>query len=236
MKLRLILGAFACMFVSAQGAVTLTLSNGTSGALSNFATGAGTSSDVSNVTNRMVWGILVDSSGNGFTAGGYNSGFSLAANNTGIALSDKSSVLTDDVLYIASAVMASSSTAIDAPAPGEVAANQNRLLSFTSLNYNVGLGVTAGDKIAIIWFDTTTLGGTAPNGMKYGVFQLPHTTDGTEFVDVLPTDNGGSYVFAPAFAGSDSLKTMAFTAGVPEPSAALLGAIGVLGLLRRRRN
>jgi MYXO-CTERM domain-containing protein len=241
MKLKLTIVAMACLAASAQGAISITFSNGTQGALSNFLNGAGSSSDINNVANRMVWGLLVDTDGDGFdsiTSGNsYNGGFSLAANANGFALSLNTSVITDDVLYIGSALMASSSTAINTPV-GEVPANQNRILSFTGFNYNAGLGVNAGDKIAIIWFDATSLGGTANNGMRYGIFDLPNVLfDGVNSVAVLPTDNGGSYTFAPAFAGPDSAKAMAYTLGpIPEPSAALLGALGALGLLRRRRN
>src|SRR5687768_7032152 len=128
MKLRLIFAASACMIASSQAAVTLAFSNSTSGALSNFQNGAGSSTDVNNITNRLVWGVLVDSGGDGFdsivNSTSYKSGFSLAANATGFALSLNTNVVTDDVLYIASATMASSSTAINTPV-GEVPANQN---------------------------------------------------------------------------------------------------------------
>jgi len=243
MKLNLVLGALACMVVSANAAITITFSNNTTGALSNFLNGAGSSTDPTNVANRMVWGILVDAAGDGFDAitssTSYDNGFSLAANANGFALNLNTTVATDDVLYVASAVMASSNTAINTPL-GEVPANQNRLLSFTGFNYNTVLGVNAGDRIAIIWFDTLTLGGTAADQLKYGIYELPNVSydGGTNFANVLTTDNGGAYVFASAFAGADSAKSMGYTLGspIPEPSAALLGAIGALGLLRRRRN
>jgi len=47
----------------------------------------------------------------------------------------------------------------------------------------------------------------------------------------------GSYSYASVFDGPDAAKNMAYTLGVavPEASTALLGALGALGLLRRRR-
>lgn len=242
MKTKLILGFLSAMVISANGAITIAFTNPSTGTLSNFQNGAGSSSDPLNVSNRMVWGILVDSQRDGFdsiTSGlSYKSGFSLAANSAGLALSLNTSVVTDDVLYIAGSVMASTNTATNLPNTGESPANQNRILSFTGFNFNAGLGVDAGDKIAIIWFNQLALGGTTTDGLKYGIYELPSVLfDATNFANVLPADNGGSYTFAPAFAGADPSKAMGYALGViPEPSSAFLGLVGALGLLRRRRN
>jgi len=56
-------------------------------------------------------------------------------------------------------------------------------------------------------------GGTAPQFGSFGTF----------------TGNASGF-------GSSTFQTLQLAAVVPEPSAALLGAIGALGLLRRRRN
>jgi hypothetical protein len=99
----------------------------------------------------------------------------------------------------------------------------NRLLSFTAMNYSAG--VAQGKPYAIVWFDKIAVGGTSFEGQGYGVFQTGLT---------LPADPG-TYNVSTNFAGADSLKTMDYALSVPEPSAALLGALGALGLLRRRR-
>jgi len=229
MKTKLIVGSLLCMAASAHAAITMSFSS-SSAALGNFQNGAGSADNA-----RMVWGIVVDSAGDGFDATALNpylNGFGLAANATGIQLSTTTGGLCDDVLYVASAVMAQNAAVTDGAPIG-----QNRILSFTGLTLNAGLGVNTGDKMAIIWFDTLALGGTATLGEKYGLYELPHTdAGGGLFVDLVPLD-GTNNAFSPAFAGVDPPKSMGFAAGapIPEPSAALLGALGALGLLRRRR-
>ena len=47
---------------------------------------------------------------------------------------------------------------------------------------------------------------------------------------------GGTSITGASFGAPGSANKLNFTMAVPEPSTALLGAIGVLGLLRRRRN
>ena len=106
---------------------------------------------------------------------------------------------------------------------------------------------------AIVWFNTLTTAGSetvAPDSAYFGiarggdwVFPAADTgsfTFGTggSNLDQLTLAAGGSANAATAASG----QSVAFaTAGtslsfVPEPSAALLGALGALGLLRRRRN
>ena len=106
---------------------------------------------------------------------------------------------------------------------------------------------------AIVWFNTLTAAGAqteAPNGEYFGIarggdWTFPAADSGTftfgtgsTNLDQITLAAGGSTSAATAASG----QSVAFaTAGtslqfVPEPSAALLGALGALGLLRRRRN
>jgi hypothetical protein len=106
---------------------------------------------------------------------------------------------------------------------------------------------------AIVWFNTLTTAGaeaTAPAGTYFGIarggdWTFPAADSGSytfgtsgSSLDQITLAAGGSTSAATAAAG----QSVAFaTAGtslsfVPEPSAALLGALGALGLLRRRRN
>jgi MYXO-CTERM domain-containing protein len=106
---------------------------------------------------------------------------------------------------------------------------------------------------AIVWFNTLTTAGAqteAPAGEYFGIarggdWTFPASDSGTysfgttgASLDQITLAAGGSANAATAAAG----QSVAFaTAGtslqfVPEPSAALLGALGALGLLRRRRN
>lgn len=232
MKIKHILFPMLCLASAAQGAVSLQFSS-TSNYLSNFLNGAGSSNGAG---ARMAWGLVVDAAGDGFDGTAldpYAGGFSLAANANGLALNTLSGGVSDDVLYIASAVMAQNTAATDGSEIG-----MNRVLTFSGMNFNAGLGVGTGDQYALIWFDVLAVGGTANNGLKYGLFNPPSTNlPGVGPANALPADPG-TYVLGPAFAGPDPAKAMEYTLGVavPEPSAALLGAIGALGLLRRRRN
>lgn len=231
MKARLLILPILCLAASAQGAVTLGLSS-TTNYLGNFLNGAGSANGAS---ARMVWGLIVDADRNGFAGGvdaanPYMNGFSLAANVNGLALTTLTGGASDDVLYIASAVMAQNANATDGSAIGD-----NRLLTFTGMIYSGA--VNAGDNYAIVWFDQLALGGTAPKDLKYGIY-TPPATDVASFgkANLLPADPG-NYNIGAVFAGPDAAKTMDFRLGtaVPEPSTVLLGALGALGLLRRRR-
>lgn len=104
-----------------------------------------------------------------------------------------------------------------------------------------------GKNFAIIYFPSlTTASSSVPDGTNYGIVKGSDwvlTSDNTgQSFSFSTTDSTTSYFRVTVAAGvatNDSFTTSqspAFVVGVPEPSAALLGAIGVLGLLRRRRN
>lgn len=248
MKLKNIIIA-AALVGSAQAAVTLGFSTGT-----NAAEGFANSSGIQN--SNMAWGIIVDSAGDGFdgfasasssavdggtlfTSGAtYDPGFFLqgtsgVAPNGGLPngqLLNVGGLASDDRLFISTNLMA-------------LVGGKGRITSLSAFNYAPDMA--AGDNYAIVWFDTTSLSNSAATqeGLKYGAWTKPGTgpTNGT----ILPVDPGSYTTAATGPAGmfgaagsgiGQSLKTATLVAGVPEPSAALLGAIGALGLLRRRRN
>lgn len=203
-----ILGA-ALLAGSASATVTLTISNPAIGVLTNISDTA-----LSNA-NGLLWGVVVDASGNGFSAS-YGAGLSLANNLNGSLMPGS----TDDVFYFNSNITATT--------PG----GQGGTGSITAISGLVigNLGVNAGDAFALIWFDrSATAGSTLANGSKYGIVTDP--------LLVIPAD-GANQPYASAFVGADPIRptNQTFGTAVPEPSAALLGAIGALGLLRRRRN
>lgn len=217
MKLKIALLAFGLTGLS-QAASTIAFS-GTTNYATNFLNGSGAGT-------VMIWGVLVDSTGNGFLENSYLPGFSLAAGsgtNAGapVALSTSGGV-TDDYLVMSGNLMNLTTNTTDGGSVG-----LNRITGLNSFNYVGQMG--GGDAFKIIWFNQAALGGTAADGLQYGTFQ-------TATLNTLPPDPTASISYQSAFAGADAAKPMGFVAGVPEPSAALLGALGALGLLRRRRN
>jgi len=228
MKARYILGLLLGTAAVSQAAVTLTISavtGSTSGVLTKLASSTG------DTTSTKVWGILVDTLGNGFKTNSYlaSTPISLAAgaSTTLQIASGTLAVATDDVLIISGNLMVNTNNAtLDG---GSVASgNLARPTQIASVPYT---GFTVGNPFAIVWFDATTLGGTAVVGTKYGVYTNPGL--------ILPAD-GSTLSFNSLFVGAESTtntasNTLNSLEVVPEPSAALLGAVGVIGLLRRRR-
>lgn len=222
----IVLASLSCG--AANAAITVSFSNA-SASLTNFNNGAGVGN------TNLVWGILVDTAGNGF-AGGlganfYDEGFSLNATTTALSLTANNGVATDDRLFIAPGQMALATT-IDSGG-GTV----NRILSMAGMNMTNG--VNFGQSYAIIWFNSVARVNTT-EGLSYGIFAPSATNVGianTTTANKLPGADG-TFDYAPVFAGADAAKSMGFSLGgavIPEPSTALLGALGALGLLRRRR-
>ena len=226
MKLFTKYALLSLMAAGASQAATLTFTNSGAGA---YATGFGDSSG--NVGFGLIWGVVVDTTGNGFATGLWDSGFSYTGGNTtGITLQSTAGGATDDVLFLNATVTSNLSTAVDGAAIGA-----GRVNSITSVTYG---GAVAGlQPYAIIWFNRgIALGSASQDGQMFGL-----ATGGTNASPLfrLPAANGDTIDYSPAFLGADPVKTANISLGgavIPEPSAALLGAIGALGLLRRRRN
>jgi hypothetical protein len=212
--------AIAAAFLSvgiSQGAMTLQFASTTS-VLTNLQNSAG------QTNQTLVWGIVVDTTGNGFASGSYLPGFNVsdngAANSPNGQFLSTAGGVSDDLLFISTNLMTLSGT-------GDNSAGFARPTNLVGLNYVNG--VTQNDAFALIWFDLTTkTGQVAAEGSKYGMLTDPGL--------ILPADAGSSVSFAPLFLGPDPARPANLTFGViPEPSTALLGLLGVLGLVRRRR-
>lgn len=191
-----------------------------------FLTNLQNSAGLANQT--LVWGVVVDTDGNGF-ASNYDNGFTISDTATrpnGIFLSS-SSALTGDRLFISTNLMATGGTG---DGSGGLAKPTNVNLAYIA-DGAAGVSNAGGQAIAIMWFDyTSKTGQTVALGDNYGLYVLPFNT---------PADTlGGSVAFGSNFIGPDTVRLASneFGVPIPETSTSLLGAIGALALLRRRRN
>lgn len=192
----------------------------------------GMSSNLANkggvVTNGMYWGLFVDGGNDGIVDTGYSPitpSFSSAVN-----LVNASTTLTsNDWLYFAQDFTSDSSQGGALTESDFVTAGGNGGVS--SIVLTLVNPAVAGKAFSLFWLD--------PSGSVAGLLSDPSF--------ILPPD-GQDVAFDAPFLGVDPIRDAGFaytgTSGastgsgltfVPEPSAALLGAIGVLGLLRRRR-
>jgi hypothetical protein len=116
-------------------------------------------------------------------------------------------------------------------------------ISALSFDYGVN-GLAAGRNYAFYWFPGANFNAGTPLTQTIGT-QVGgiHTSSNDGLFDVgmvLPPDGAAVSTGAATEAGGGTIANSGFRAVnltvIPEPSAALLGAIGALGLLRRRRN
>jgi hypothetical protein len=196
---------------TSHAASTLQFSQGGKGA-TNFANSSGT------VTNGMSWGLIIDTSGNGFQAGSYGQ-FSVNAS----GFLEINGVATDD--YYVSTGLATQTIGAPFFSGGEAGAGA---ITTTTGGPDVGTvaGLTAGDAFGLVWF--SNVGDTSASvGDAYGFFTHGSFTYG----------GAGSIIsFSNAFTGTDPIRSANLTvAGIPEPSRAVLVFGGVLGLAMRRR-
>ncbi len=217
-----VLAAAAALFLGTTGAqatVTLQFGSPTIHASNWGDTGGGG-------TTKLVWGILIDSAGNGFLpiSDSYSGqGLSLTAGAYQPLQDNLTHQPTDDLLFLSPALMIPVTNTNDGGVVG-----QNRIT--TIANVPIGIGpshpVDSGDHFMIVWFDSTVLNGGSMVGMRFGFFDNP--------AFVLPSD-GATQPFTSIFTGPDALKPMTAKFDTPEPSTLMLSALGALGLIRRRR-
>lgn len=218
---------------SAFGTVTLNFNLAFDGGVSsNFADKDGV------VTNGLFFGVIVDANRNGLTK---NYGQLTPALGARTILNTTLGVATDDILTMAT-IKTGSTAALTEGGNGSGSGGPGGVFS---VQLAFGNGIGASDPFYLVWFDNT---GTSP--LRAGAMTFTDlTVDDTDDSWLLPPD-GSLSDFDEPFEGTDPIRNASTTytlngldtttsAGltfVPEPSAALLGALGALGLLRRRRN
>ena len=214
MKLRL-LTVFSIVLSSASAsyaASTLQISAPVSGAIaSNFANAAGVA------TNGMIWGIVVDTAGDGFAASGGSAYAAMTSAATLAQFMNDAGGATNDY-FVPSANLTSDSSA--APEAGFTVFGSNGTITNIAVNY--ANGISQNDPFALIWFNTNS----GADGDRYGFLNIGQ---------LMPADNLPAVDMSAPFAGVDPLRSATNVFGVPEPSRAVLAGLGLLGMLFRRR-
>lgn len=195
---RVLFLAIMGLALDAQASVLIGFNDAPFGGIaSNLANSAGVPTD------GMTWGIVVDTTGNGFAKGGANYDPYANGVGTGGYLSADGSV-TDDY-YIPGA------TTVDGTGQGYTDGGTGTEPGHGTILDDMGpfsfpLGVASGQHFALIWFSANS----SSNGSKYGFF--------TDASFVLPSD-GSQVEFGSAFLGNDPVRSASSTFGVVLSSA-----------------
>lgn len=213
--------AAALLFTAGSAPATVTLQFSTASIYAtNWANAAGAGG------STLVWGIIVDTAGNGFEDFYSSSGVTFTGatgQSLHVGTTGAPGPLTDDYLFLSpNAMSLTNSSGTDATVSG-----MNRITSIANIPYGTA-GIGSGDAFRLVWFDRTVLNGNSPSFLeKFGFFG--------DASFVIPPD-GNTQPFTSIFVGADPLKPMNTHFDItPEPSSALLGLLGAVGLLRRRR-
>ncbi len=189
----------------APATVTLEFNNAFAGGVSSsLADAAG------NVSNGLIWGIIIDTTG---------AGFSSTYDPLPLTIGAKWTLTTDgagngNILI----------TSIDLTQNTDLLFEED----FTTPGGDGGItgiagifledGVDTSNPFRLVWFD--------PSGTSAGYIDDPSF--------ILPNDGDLAYYDGP-FLGIDPVRPATGIALIPEPSALLIGSLGILTLLRRRR-
>ena len=189
-----------------------------------------TSNGTTTVADGTKWALVVDANNDSTFAGNFNTTTSLGATGansvftTGQVITLGTTLGSDRVFAVGT---------FNAAGPG---------LTDGPVGFDLGVnGVAAGLKYAFYWFPNATgaagsitvgnqVGGLSSSLDEAGLGAMVIPADGANVPQGAATADGGGTIPNSRFTAVN------LTAAIPEPSAALLGAIGVLGLLRRRRN
>ncbi len=167
----------------------------------------------SSAVNGLYWGVIVDKDGGGLSTTTFDP-ITLAFNST-IALTSGLAA-TDAVLVIAGDFTGDQSFG---GAFTDVGGTTGTAGGVSGITVNYTNGIASGQSFLLVWFD--------PSGTQAG------SLASNEFL--LPTDTGATLTVDDVFIGADPIRPATGITFVPEPSSLLLGALGALCLLRRKR-
>ncbi|WP_035609661.1 PEP-CTERM sorting domain-containing protein [Haloferula sp. BvORR071] len=195
-------------FTAANAAVTITFNAAFSGGLSsNLANTAGV------VSNGLKWGIIVDTTGNSFLSQ-YDAVAFTQGTNTTLTVGN---VATDDRLILATSLTSDSGQGGQALEGDFTTPGGNG--GVDGLIFALANGVAAGQKYFVVWIDESTKKAGALGNAAF----------------VIPAD-GQTVSHDSPFLGVDPVRGATnIQFAVPEPSSMLLGLLGALGFIRRRR-
>jgi hypothetical protein len=173
----------------------------------------GIANSSSTVSNGLAWGIVVDTQNNGFSEPFLSS--------AGLKVEDGANFGNGYFFYNPLTEDGTQVTFTSGLPLGGAGA-----IDFNSFNvYGDANPIAADQKFAVIWFGNiaTQKGSSLPEGTFYGIATSASAT--------LPSDTLSATYSASSFTTGRN-ATLQF---VPEPSTALLGLLGLAGLLRRKR-
>jgi len=206
--------AFGLLVTFSNGAtVTLQMSSGLTNAV-NFANFAGTAQ------SGLVWGVIVDTGADGINYANL-AGLQLSTSTSGIQLGTS-----NDYLFVSSNLTTTLPVNVvfgaESGATGQISDISDIITQVPATN-----PVSVGQSFTLVWFDSgTTQTTTLVAGQHYGTL--------SNALFIIPA-GGATQDYSSVFsANPDPIRSASLTI-VPEPTFALLGALGGLVLLRRRR-
>ena len=170
----------------------------------------GIADEMNSTSSGLTWGILVAETG---------SDFSGILNDVGLS-ADDGAELGAGYRYFNGGLTTNIPTGTD-PQAGAITNSRTIIMTDYQPNYDTG------DSFALIWFERGFIEGDAVTfGTNYGILENANF--------LVPSNSASNEPFGSNFNGTDPIRS-ANLAVIPEPSTALLGLLGLAGLLRRKR-